>query len=342
VRTADFDYALDEELIAQMPRPRGTGRLLVLSKMSGRTQHRRIADLPNLLVPGDLLVFNDTRVLAARLFARRPTGRRFELLLLRPLDGSRWTALLRPSARARPGERLELADGGSVLLDEQLGGGRWSVAFEPNMGVERLDSLGEPPLPPYIKRPNGALESDRSDYQTVFARQPGAVAAPTAGLHLTLEILQALDARGVQRSAITLHVGIGTFRPVASERIEDHEMHAEHWVIPAETAVTVNAALAKGRRIVCLGTTSVRALESALAAGRGFLRPGSGSSRLFIKPGYRFLGTEALITNFHLPRSTLLMLVSALAGRERILAAYREAQETGYRFFSYGDAMLIV
>ncbi len=342
VRTADFDYELDEGLIAQAPRPRGTGRLLVLSRTSGERYHRRTTDLPHLLAPGDLLVVNDTRVLAARLHARRPTGRRFELLLLRPLDETRWTTLLRPSARARVGEQLELPDGGRVLLEERLDGGRWNVAFEPSMDVERLDHIGEPPLPPYIKRPNGALDSDRTAYQTVFARRPGAVAAPTAGLHLTPEILQSLEARGIGRAAVTLHVGIGTFRPVASERVEDHEMHAEYWEIRPETARAVNDALARGRRIVCLGTTSVRALESALAAGHGRLVPGSGWSRLFIRPGYRFLGTGALITNFHLPKSTLLMLVSALAGREAVLAAYREAQEKGYRFFSYGDAMLIV
>jgi len=341
VRTADFDYELDESLIAQRPRPRGTGRLLVLSKGTGEVRHLRIADLPLLLAPGDLLVLNDTRVLAARLYARRPTGRRFELLLLRPLDETRWATLLRPSARARQGERLELSDGGHVLLEERLDGGRWNVLFEPPLGVDRLDRIGEPPLPPYIKRPHGALPSDREAYQTVFARRPGAVAAPTAGLHLTPEMLETLEARGVGRAALTLHVGIGTFRPVASERVEDHEMHAEYWEIGEETARTVNEALARERRIVCLGTTVVRALESALAAGAGQLVPGSGWSRLFIRPGYRFLGTDALITNFHLPRSTLLMLVSALAGREHILAAYREAQHAGYRFFSYGDAMLI-
>ena len=331
---------LDERLIAQAPRPRGTGRLLVLSKGTGERHHRRIGDLPYLLAPGDLLVFNDTRVLAARLYARRPTGRRFEVLLLRPLGENRWSSLLRPSARARQGELLQLADGGRVRLEERHGEGRWTVAFEPHLDVERLDRLGEPPLPPYIRRP--ARESDRTAYQTVFARRPGAVAAPTAGLHLTRELLQALDARGVARVPVTLHVGIGTFRPVSSEHVEDHEMHAEYWEIPPATARAVNAALARGRRIVCLGTTSVRALESALAAGGGRLEAGSGWSRLFITPGYRFLGTSALITNLHLPRSTLLMLVSALAGRDHVLAAYHEAQRSGYRFFSYGDAMLIV
>jgi len=342
VRTADFDYELDERLIAQAPRPRGTGRLLVLPRDGGNWSHRRMADLPALLRPGDLLVINDTRVLAARVFARRPTGRRFELLLLRPLEDDRWSALLRPSARARTGEHLDLPDGGKARLLERFGGGRWTVSFEPPLDVERLDQIGEPPLPPYIKRPGGALPSDRTAYQTVFARRPGAVAAPTAGLHLTPELLGALEARGVGRAAITLHVGIGTFRPVTAEYPEDHEMHAEYWEIAPLAARAVNAALSGGRRIVCLGTTVVRALESALDEGQGCLHPGSGWSRLYIRPGYRFLGTGALMTNFHLPRSTLLMLVSALAGRDRVLAAYRDAQSMGYRFFSYGDAMLIV
>lgn len=342
VRTADFDYELDERLIAQFPRPRGTGRLLVLSRSTGLRHHRRIGELPSLFEPGDLLVVNDTRVLAARVHATRPTGRSFELLLLRPLDDTRWTSLLRPSARAHPGERLELPDGGGAALEERHGEGRWTVSFDPPLDIGRLDRIGEPPLPPYIKRPRGVLASDRANYQTVFARRPGAVAAPTAGLHLTEEILDALTARGIERADLTLHVGIGTFRPVAADRIEDHAMHREYWEIGPEAARTINRALARGRRITCLGTTCVRALESALAAGRGRLVPGSGWSRLFIRPGYRFLGTGALITNFHLPRSTLLMLVSALAGREKVLEAYREAQVMGYRFFSYGDAMLIV
>ncbi len=342
MRASDFDYHLPEDRIAQRPVPRGTARLLVVDRRGEGFAHRRVADLPGLLEPGDLVLLNDTRVIAARLFARRSTGRRFELLLLGPVDHERWTALLRPTARARPGEALELPDGGLVVPEEHLGEGVWRLRFEPPLDVDRLDGIGEPPLPPYIRRPEGATEADRSAYQTVYARVPGAVAAPTAGLHLTEEILSELAARGVEVASLTLHVGIGTFRPVSVENVEEHRMHEERYEIPPSTARTINTALGEGRRIVCVGTTSVRALESALAAGGGTVRPGPGRSDLFIRPGHRFLGTGALMTNFHLPRSTLLMLVCALAGRKRTLAAYREAVEHGYRFYSYGDAMLIL
>jgi len=288
------------------------------------------------------VLLNDTRVIPARLQARRATGRRFELLLLERRDVRCWEALLRPSARARPGERLELPDGGGVVPEAALGDGVWSVRFEPALELERLETLGEPPLPPYIERPTGAEEGDRTDYQTVYAREPGAVAAPTAGLHLTPEVIAGLGARGVEVAALTLHVGLGTFRPVAVEDVSDHRMHAERFHVPAATARAVNLALAEGRRIVCVGTTSVRALEGGLAAGAGVLRPGWSSTEIFLCPGAALRGVGALLTNFHLPRSTLLMLVSVLAGRERILDAYERALSASYRVFSYGDAMLIL
>jgi len=342
VRTADFDYELPEGAIAQRARPRGTSRLLVLDRRTGTISHRRIAALPGLLRPGDLLLLNDTRVIPARLFARRPTGRRFEVFLLEAREGGVWEALLRPSARAREGERLDAGDGGVIVLRQRLGDGRWLVGGEPALTLERLERLGEAPLPPYIRRPEGAQPEDRDRYQTVFAARPGAVAAPTAGLHLTPELLGALRDRGVETVTVTLHVGIGTFRPVSAERPEDHRMHSERYEIGPAAARSIGRALAAGRRIVCVGTTTVRTLESALAAGGGVVRPGRLSTDLFIRPGYRFLGVGAMLTNFHLPRSTLLMLVSAFAGRERVLAAYREAIVRNYRLFSYGDAMLIV
>lgn len=340
--TSDFDYELPPGRIAQHPVERGRARMLVLDRANGALAHRVVRDLPDLLQVGDLLLLNDTRVIPARLHAQRPTGRGFELLLLRRLDDRCWQGLVRPSARAREGERLLLDDGGHVMPVARLGGGEWRLQFEPPLELSRLEGLGEPPLPPYIERPDGATDADRIAYQTVYAREPGAVAAPTAGLHFTAEMLADVRRRGVEVAAVTLHVGVGTFRPVSVEDPTQHPMHGERYAVSEETAAAVNAALDARRRIVCVGTTSVRALEGGLAAGEGRLRPGRAETELFITPGFRFRGVGALLTNFHLPRSTLLMLVSALAGRERVLAAYREAIGQGYRFYSYGDAMLII
>ncbi len=315
--------------------------MMTLDRRTGAVAHRRVGDFPALLGPGDVLLLNDTKVLPARLGAHRTTGRTFEVLLLRPLDEDRWEALLRPSARAHIGERLFLPDGGAVIPEARLGEGRWRIRCVPALDLERLDRMGEPPLPPYIHRPDGATEDDRRAYQTVFAQHPGAVAAPTAGLHLTHEMLREIEARGAEIAHVTLHVGIGTFRPVTVERIEDHSMHAEWYEITEKASRIVNRALAERRRIVCVGTTTVRTLETGLIAGGGRLRAGSGWSRLFITPGFDFQGLCGLLTNFHWPKSTLLMLVSAFAGREHALAAYRQAVQNRYRFFSYGDAMLI-
>ena len=342
MRTDDFDYELPEELIAQMPVPRGTSRLLVLDRASGALEHRKIVDLRDSLRDGDLLLLNDTRVIPARFYARRSTGRTFELLLLRVLEDDCWETLLRPSARARLGERLELADGGLAIPVERRGEGRWKIRFEPPLDFERLDRIGEMPLPPYIARPQGGIDADRLSYQTVYAAIPGAVAAPTAGLHFTEDHLQQIRDSGVEIQSLTLHVGLGTFRPVSAEHIADHEMHEEWYGVSEETAAAVNLALEDERRIVCVGTTSVRALEGALAVGEGRVRPGDGWTRLFVTPGFEFRGVGAMLTNFHLPRSTLLMMISAFAGRERVLEAYVEAIRHRYRFYSYGDAMLIV
>jgi S-adenosylmethionine:tRNA ribosyltransferase-isomerase len=341
MRTDDFDYELPQELIAQKPVPRGASRLLVLDRASGKLEHREIGDLLEYLQPDDLLLLNDTRVIPARFYARRSTGRSFELLLLRVMEEDCWEALLRPSARARIGERLELGDGGAAIPEERRGGGRWRVCFDPPLDLERLDRIGEMPLPPYIGRPPGGIDADRLNYQTVYAAIPGAVAAPTAGLHFTDGHLQQIRDSGIEIASLTLHVGLGTFRPVSVEQIADHEMHEEWYSVSEETAASINSALEDGRRIVCVGTTSVRALEGALAVGEGRVHPGDGWTRLFITPGFEFRGVGAMLTNFHLPRSTLLMMISAFAGRERVLSTYAEAIRHRYRFFSYGDAMLI-
>ncbi len=342
MRTSDFDYRLPEELIAQHAVARGQSRMLVLDRGSGEIGHRTIRDFPRYLEPGDVLLINDTRVIAARLEARRPTGRRFEVFLLEDRGGDRWEGLVRPSARAREGEKLLLPDGGELILGENLGGGRWALEFDPALDVERLDGIGSTPLPPYIRRPEGPEPGDRERYQTVYAGRPGAVAAPTAGLHFDEALLAEVGSAGVEIVRVTLHVGIGTFRPVAVEEVAEHRMHSERYHFSREAADAVNRALGEGRRIVCVGTTSARALEGALArTGEGVV-PGWDETDIFITPGYDFRGVGALLTNFHLPKSTLLMMVSALAGRERVLEAYAEAVGERYRFFSYGDAMLIV
>ena len=342
MRTADFDYPLPEELIAQEAVERGDSRMLVVDRQSGRTQHQGIRDLSRWLRSGDLLLLNDTRVIAARLEARRSTGRRFEVFLLEDEDGARWRGLVKPTSRAHPEEDLELSDGGSVRLERSLGEGVWDLTFNPPMDIERLDRIGATPLPPYIHRPDGPSSQDRERYQTVYATEPGAIAAPTAGLHFDNALIGEVEAAGVEIARLTLHVGIGTFRPVSVEQVADHRMHSERFCFTEEAATAVNSAIGEGRRIVCVGTTSARALEGALARGGGQVLTGWDSTDIFITPGYDFQGVGALLTNFHLPKSTLLMMISALAGRERILDVYAEAVRERYRFFSFGDAMLIV
>ena len=321
--TSDFDYDLPEDRIAQEPAPRGESRLLVLDA-EGADRHRRVRDLPDLLRPDDLLVLNDTRVIPARLFGRRGEGK-MEVLLVEKLADREWEALVRPGKRAKPGTEIVFDDLSAEVVEkrEDRYRLRFSEPVEPH-----LDRLGHIPLPPYIHRPDEA--ADRERYQTVFARTPGAIAAPTAGLHFSREILEEL-----RTAWVTLHVGIGTFKPVSAERIEDHRMDRERWEVSEETAEAIRRTRENGGRIVAVGTTVVRTLESSGGAA------GSGSTDLFITPGYRFKVVDVLLTNFHLPRSTLLMLVSAFAGRERVLAAYEEAVREGYRFYSYGDAMLV-
>ena len=335
--TSDFDYELPPERIAQRPAPRGESRLLVLDR-EGAERHRRVRDLPGLLRAGDLLVLNDTRVIPARLFGRRPGGGQVEILLTGRVNDQEWDALVRPGRRARPGTILTLDEGLTAEVTEKEESGRHRLRFSEPI-EPHLDRLGHMPLPPYIQRADEA--EDRERYQTVWARQPGAVAAPTAGLHFTREILDALTAAGIATAHVTLHVGLGTFKPVTAERIEDHQMESERWELSEETAEAIRRTRARGGRVVAVGTTVVRTLESAALAGEGEIRAGSGATRLFITPGFQFQVVDVLLTNFHLPKSTLLMLVSAFAGRERVLAAYAEAIREEYRFYSYGDAMLV-
>jgi S-adenosylmethionine:tRNA ribosyltransferase-isomerase len=339
-KVADFDFALPPELIAQSPaRPRDSARLLVLDRKTGDIAHRVFRDLPQYLRPRDILVLNETRVLPARLAARGPSGGRVEVLLLRPRSDAVWEALIKPGRRVRRGARLVFSPG--VL--EGTAGGRTSAktrlialryAGELPAVLERI---GEMPVPPYIERPL----DDPKDYQTVYARIDGAIAAPTAGLHFTMPLLNRIERAGIRIARLILHVGLGTFRPVRVAEMARHRMDPEFYEVGPGLAAAVNDARAEGGRIVAVGTTTVRALESA-AGEDGTVYAGRGHTDLFITPGYTFRATDALITNFHLPRSTLLMLVSAFAGRERILAAYAEAVRGRYRFYSFGDAMLIV
>ena len=351
MKVSDFDYELPPERIAAHPaEPRDAARLLVHRRGADTSEHRRVRELTEVLEPGDLLVVNDTRVRSARLLGRRASGGAVELLLVDRDAAGRWRSLVKPAGRLRPGERLELEGGALVarLLERArtADGGlapEWWLELEGDGDPEQLvERHGHMPLPPYILRARGSQPDspeDRERYQTVYAREPGAVAAPTAGLHFTPELLAALEARGVARASVTLHVGLGTFQALAVEDTDAHRMHSERYELSPETARAVAQTRARGGRVVAVGTTSVRVLESC-ADDEGRLRPGRGDTALFLVPGARFRVVDALLTNFHLPKSTLLMLVSAFAGRERVLRLYAEAILRGYRFYSYGDAQL--
>jgi S-adenosylmethionine:tRNA ribosyltransferase-isomerase len=343
VNVSDFDFDLPPESIAQRPAPRGTSRLLTLDRATGAVGHGSVADLPSLLRPGDLLVVNDTRVVPARLFGTDDEGRRAEFLLVeRTEDPATWDCLAKPGRRAKPGRTFDFGEGLRGTVSGKGEPGRYRVVFSGTPLAEALPRVGTTPLPPYIHREGGVADArDAEDYQTVYAREPGAIAAPTAGLHLTTEVLDELHARGVESAPVTLHVGIGTFKPVKVTEVEEHRMEPERGFIPSGTAEAIRRAKEEGRRVVAVGTTSVRSLESSARENGGNVAEGPFETRLFLVPGAEFLVVDALLTNFHLPRSTLLMLVSAFAGREKVLAAYREAVARGYRFFSYGDAMLI-
>jgi S-adenosylmethionine:tRNA ribosyltransferase-isomerase len=344
-----FDYELPPELIAQEPLPeRDASRLLVLDRATGAVRHRAFRDLPQILAPGDLLVVNRSRVLPARLLGQRAGGGKAEVLLVRAHGDGTWDALIRPGRRLRPGSTVHVPPDLTVVIEPPASGTAPPALRGPLKRVrlhahggdveEALERLGHMPLPPYIRRPD--VPADRERYQTVFAREPGSVAAPTAGLHFTPALLEALRGRGIEHAEVVLHVGPGTFRPVEVENVTDHRVDPEPFVIPPETAEAVARTRARGGRVVAVGTTATRALETA--ATERAPRPGAGETALVIVPGHRFRVVDGLVTNFHLPRSSLLLLVAAFAGRERVLAAYAEAVRERYRFYSYGDAMLAV
>ena len=347
MKTSDFNYDLPEELIAQTPlERRDSSRLLTLDKLTGAIAHRTFSDLRELLRPGDCLVMNDSRVLPARLFGRLATGGAIEVVLLRDLGSGLWECLTRPGRKMKPGTRVFFGGGAetpdtatlTATVEAVTEGGNRHLRFEyEGVFLEVLERLGRMPLPPYIHE---ELE-DSERYQTVYSREVGSAAAPTAGLHFTPELLTELEENGIETAFLTLHVGLGTFRPVKVESIEAHEMHSEYCVVSRETAEKINAAKARSGRIVAVGTTSCRTLESATDAS-GSVHEFAAFTSIFIYPGYKFRCIDALITNFHLPESTLIMLVSALAGRENVLTAYETAVRERYRFFSFGDAMLII
>ncbi|WP_295755039.1 tRNA preQ1(34) S-adenosylmethionine ribosyltransferase-isomerase QueA [uncultured Oscillibacter sp.] len=340
MKTSDFYYDLPQELIAQTPMEKRDGsRLMTLDRRTGETGHRHFYDLPSLLRPGDCLIMNDSRVLPARLLGRRlPGGGACEVLLLTDKGENVWECLVRPGRKLRAGARMTFGDGAlTAEVAEELADGNRLVRFAyEGIFLEVLERLGKMPLPPYIKE---ELQ-DQERYQTVYSKVLGSAAAPTAGLHFTPELLRELESKGVNLGYVTLHVGLGTFRPVKEEAIEDHDMHSEFCTVPPETAELINRTKAAGGRVICVGTTSCRTLES-WAGEDGHMEARSGWTNIYLYPGSRFKVMDGLVTNFHLPESTLIMLVSAFAGREAVLAAYREAVKERYRFFSFGDAMFI-
>jgi S-adenosylmethionine:tRNA ribosyltransferase-isomerase len=341
--TEDFDYPFDERLIAQRPLPeRDASRLLVVRRDHASLEDLLFADVVGLMTPGDVLVLNDTRVFPARLLGEKPTGAAVELLLIEPLDGDwrRWRALVRPGAKLKPGRVVRVAEKLEVQIEDSAAAGTRIVRLHTPLPIEEALALyGHVPLPPYIRRDDD--EDDRYRYQTVYARERGSVAAPTAGLHFTKSVLEQVGSRGVEIAKLTLHVGLGTFRPVETSDPARHHMEAERYAVESQAAAVINGARARGGAIWAVGSTAVRALETA-ADDEGFVRAAKGATDLFIRPGYRFKVVDRLITNFHLPRSTLLMLVSAFAGYEQTMKAYRHAVQCGYRFYSYGDAMVVL
>ena len=340
MKTSDFWYDLPESLIAQTPlQQRDGSKLLVLGKQTGKIEHRHFYDVMEYLQPGDCLVMNDSRVLPARLLGQRPSGGAVELLLLRDLGNNRWECLAKPGRKLREGQEVIFGSGEltATILEVCEDGNRIVEFHYQGIFLEVLERLGKMPLPPYIK----AELQDQERYQTVYSREVGSAAAPTAGLHFTQELLDSLRQKGVETAFVTLHVGLGTFRPVKADNILEHHMHSELCMISKETADKLNKTRQNGGRIICVGTTSCRTLESLVLDDGSFV-PASKWTDIFIYPGYRFKAMDGLITNFHLPESTLVMLVSAFAGRENILNAYEKAVENQYRFFSFGDAMLII
>lgn len=341
MKTSDFNFALPPELIAQDPlEDRSSSRLMVLDRKTGQITHRIFHDITDYLHPGDCLVINDTKVIPARLIGQKEeTGAQIEILLLKRKENDVWETLVKPGKKCRPGAKVVFGNGElrAEILEVLPDGNRLVQFSYEGIFEEVLDRLGQMPLPPYITH----KLKDRNRYQTVYAKYEGSAAAPTAGLHFTRELLKQIEDMGVHIARVTLHVGLGTFRPVKVENVLEHHMHSEYYHVSEEAANLINATKKKGERIISVGTTSTRTLES-VADEDGIIHPGSGNTEIFIYPGYRFKAIDCLITNFHLPESTLLMLVSALAGKEHILAAYEEAVRERYRFFSFGDAMFII
>lgn len=341
MQLADFDFALPEQLIAQEPlTQRDQSRLMVVHRASDKTEHRNFRDILEYLRPGDVLVMNDSKVLPARIYGSKiSTGAKIEVLLLRQISTNQWETLVKPGKKAKVGETLDFGAGlmqGKIIDHTEVGGRVIEFTYQgPFLNV--LEQIGTMPLPPYIRKPL----ADKQRYQTVYARQEGSAAAPTAGLHFTQQLLEEIRAKGVKIVYVLLHVGLGTFRPVQVEDITNHHMHQEYYEITAQAAEIINQAKEQGGRIIAVGTTSVRCLETSSSTA-GQVVAGSGLTDIFIYPGYSFKVIDSLITNFHLPKSTLLMLISALAGREKILQAYQEAVQENYRFFSFGDAMFII
>lgn len=347
MKISDFDYVLPEELIAQRPtEKRDVCRLMVMNRENGSIEHKHFYDILDYLNEGDCLILNNSKVLPARLFGEKEgTGAKIEFLLIKRLEGDRWETMVRPGKRLKPGDAVKFSDNFRAEIVDYGPDGTRIVDFDyEGIFMERLEELGKMPLPPYIER-ESTLE-DKDMYQTVYCKEEGSVAAPTAGLHFTDQLLEKAEEKGVKLAYVTLHVGIGTFRPVKCENVEDHSMHFEEYYIDEENAAKINDAIKEGGRIVSVGTTSTRTVESAAYfdenEGRYLVAAGSGNTNIFIYPGYEFKIIDALITNFHLPKSTLLMLISALYDREKILEAYDVAVKEKYRFFSYGDACLII
>ncbi len=340
MKTSDFYFDLPEELIAQDPlEDRTSSRLLVLDKETGETKHHIFRDILDMVGPGDCMVLNNTKVIPARLYGtKEDTGAGIEILLLKRLEKDVWECLVKPGRKCKPGARIVFGDGRlKAEIKETKEDGNRLIAFEyEGIWEEVLDALGEMPLPPYITH----KLQDKNRYQTVYAKYEGSAAAPTAGLHFTKDLLEKIEAKGVKIAYVTLHVGLGTFRPVKVDDVTNHHMHSEYYEVTEETARMINETKAQGGRIICVGTTSCRTVESA-STSDGILHAGCGNTEIFIYPGYQFKILDALITNFHLPESTLVMLVSALAGKEQVLSAYEEAIKERYRFFSFGDAMFI-
>ena len=339
MQVSDFNYDLPEELIAQVPiKQRDESRLMVLDRQNQTIEHKVFKDIIDYLEPGDCLVRNNTKVIPARIYGRKETGANVEFLLLNNIEGDIWECIVRPGNKLHVGVKVIFGDGvlKAEILDTMPGGTRKVKFYYDGIFNEILDKIGLMPLPPYIHEEL----KDRDRYQTVYAKYDGSAAAPTAGLHFTPELLEKIEAKGIKIANVTLHVGIGTFRPVKEEKVEDHEMHSEHFYIKEEDVEKINSTKKAGKRVIAVGTTSCRVLET-IADENGLVKETEGDTQIFIYPGYKFKCLDGLITNFHLPQSTLLMLVSALAGREFILKAYNEAVEQKYRFFSFGDAMFI-